>query len=290
LTRAATRCAVRCAAIVVPVAAEVSYVVGGLSQTALFTLVGAIWLLVIVEFPGNRQVRALAYCGLGINGAVLITAGTLVEPIPWLAVTLMFVFGVAVTLAGALRETIAAGQRATLVAYVLPVCTPPAPTTARLLGWAIALAICVPGALFLFPPRHHGDLRRHAAQVCSALADRLDGVGSGDDVSRAMSELEKNFMSADYRPVGLTAGGRALVRVVDALKWLTDRVGHDDAWGWRTCRRPRSRYCGAAPERSTPHSCPGGPSMASSSTPRWPNCVHYKATLSRGRRRFACRR
>ena len=29
--------------------------------------------------------RAVAYGGLGINGAVLITLGTLVAPIPWLA-------------------------------------------------------------------------------------------------------------------------------------------------------------------------------------------------------------
>ena len=46
-----------------------------------------------------------------------------------------------------------------------------------------------------------------------------------------MSALEKNFMSADYRPVGLTAGSRALVRVVEDLKWLTDRVGNDDDVG-----------------------------------------------------------
>ena len=226
------------AAVVVPMAGVVSYSIAGPSQTALFTVLGAIWLLGLVDFPGNRRVRALAYCGLGVNGAVLITVGTLVQPIPWLAVALTFVLGVAVTLAGVLSETIAAGRRVTLLLYVLPVCTPPAPVTARLLGWAIALAICVPAALFLFPPRHHNDLRRHAAQVCTALADRLDGVGSGDEVSSAMSALEKNFMSADYRPVGLTAGSRALVRVVDDLKWLADQVGDDDDVGLADMQAP----------------------------------------------------
>ena len=74
------------AAIVVPIAGVVSYSVAGLSQTALFTLLGAIWLLGLVDFPGNRRVRAsAAYCGLGFNGAVLITIGTLVQSIPWLA-------------------------------------------------------------------------------------------------------------------------------------------------------------------------------------------------------------
>ena len=219
------------AAIIVPVAGVVGYCLAGPSQTALFTLLGAIWLLGLVDFPGNRRVRALGYCGLGINGAVLISVGTLVQPFPWLAVALTFVLGVAVTLAGVLSETIAAGRRVTLLLYVLPVCMPPAPVTARLLGWAIALAVCVPAALFLLSPRHGDDLRGHAAQVCTALADRLDGGGSGDEVSSAMSALEKNFMSAEYRPVRLTAGSRALVRVVEDLKWLTDRVGDDDDVG-----------------------------------------------------------
>jgi hypothetical protein len=212
------------AAIVVPLATAVSFLVVGGSQAPLFTIIGSIWLMVLTDFPGNRQQRALAYCGLGFNGAVLITLGTVVAPIPWLAVTLMFVLGVAVTLAGVLSETIAAGQRATLLAYVLPVCIPAGPIGERLLGWAIALAVCVPAALFFLPPRHHGDLRRHAAQVCGALADRLEGVGSASDVTHAMDALRSNFLGADFRPVGMSAGSRVLVRVIDDLEWITDRV------------------------------------------------------------------
>jgi uncharacterized membrane protein YccC len=213
------------AAIVVPLAAAVSYLVVGGSQAPLFTLIGAFWFMVLVDFPGNRQNRALAYCGLGFNGAVLIALGTLVAPIPWLAVTLMFVLGVAVTLAGVLSSTIAAGQRATLLTYILPVCTPVGSISERLLGWAIALAICVPAALFLLAPRHFSELRRHAAQVCTALADRLEGQGSEPDVSAAMDALSANFLAANFRPVGLSAGSRALVRVIDDLQWITDRVG-----------------------------------------------------------------
>jgi hypothetical protein len=143
---------------------------------------------------------------------------------PWLAVTLMFILGVVVISAGVLSETIAAGQRVTLLAYVLPVCTPIGPIGERLLGWAIALVVCVPAALFLLPPRHHSELRRHAAQVCGALAGRLEGVGSTSDVLRAMDALRANFFDADFRPVGLTAGSRALVRVVEDLEWVADRV------------------------------------------------------------------
>jgi hypothetical protein len=212
------------AAIVVPLAAAVSFLVSGGSQATLFTIVGALWLMVLVDFPGDRRGRALAYCGVGFNGVVLIAVGSLVAPIPWLAVTLIFVLGVAVTLAGVLSETIAAGQRVTLLAYVLPVCTPIGPIGERLLGWAIALVVCIPAALFLLPPRHQSGLRSHAAQVCGALADLLEGVGSAAQVSRAMKALRANFFDTHYRPVGLAAGSQALVQVVDDLEWVADRV------------------------------------------------------------------
>ncbi|PZF98985.1 FUSC family protein, partial [Nonomuraea aridisoli] len=108
--------------------------------------------------------------------------------------------------------------------FVLPLCTPVGPIADRLLGWVIALVVCVPAALFLFPPRHHDELRRTAARVCRVLAYRLEGSASARDVNRAMNELYESFLGADYRPVALTAGSRALVRVVDDLGWISDRV------------------------------------------------------------------
>lgn len=217
------------AAITVPVAAGVSLGVAGGTAAPLFTYLGAFWLMVVTDFPGNRQARALGYLGLGVNGSILIAIGTLVRPIPWLAVMLMFVLGVVVTLAGAVSETMSASQRATLLLYVWPVCTPVGPIGERLLGWLIAVLICVPASLFFLPPRHYGELRRRAAKVCAALADRIEGIGSAADVTGAMDALQANFLAASFRPVGLSAGSRGLVRIVDHLQLVRDRV--DDHTG-----------------------------------------------------------
>src|SRR5262245_14726783 len=74
------------AGIVLPIAAAVGFAIGGGSQTPMFAIFGSVALLITVDFPGNRPARALAYCGLGLNGVILITVGSLVAPHPWLAV------------------------------------------------------------------------------------------------------------------------------------------------------------------------------------------------------------
>jgi hypothetical protein len=215
------------AAIVVPLAAGFGRLIVGGTAAPLFAVLGAYWLMVVTDFPGNRQNRAVAYLGLGLNGSILIVLGTLVTRVAWLAVMLTLILGVAVTLAGALSETMSAGQRTTLLCFVWPVCTPAGPAGERLLGWLIALALCVPASLFLLPPRHHDALRRNAAQVCAALADRIEGIGSTVELSTAMDRLRATFLAASSRPVGLTAGSRALMRVVDHLGLVSERVDDD---------------------------------------------------------------
>lgn len=213
------------AGIVIPFATLAVYLLAGDTQAPAFTVFGSIALLIVSDFPGPPATRALAYCGLGVNGAVLITVGTLAAPYPWLAVPLCFAVGVSVSLLSLLSEIFASAQRAALMAFLLPVCaTPVGPVAERLLGWGIALLACVPAALFLFPPRYDTELRTLAARVCTALADRIEGATETDDVAAAMDALQRKFIGTVFRPLALSAGNRSLIRVVSNLRWLCDRV------------------------------------------------------------------
>lgn len=217
------------AAIAIPVAAAISYLVAGNAQTPVFTLVGSMALLVAADFPGNLANRALAYGSLAVNGAVFITLGTWAAPHPWIAVPLCFAVGALVSILGLLSEIIAAAQRAMLMTFLLAVCVPVGPVDERLLGWLLALLVCVPAALFLFPPRSGTELRHLAARVCAALADRIEGGGSVGETTAAMDELTKEFMGSAFRPVALTAGSRGLIRVISNLRWLCERFEPDAA-------------------------------------------------------------
>ena len=224
----ALRWAVR-AAVAIPLAATIAYLFSGNAQTPVFTLVGSMALMVAADFPGTVATRALAYAGLAVIGTILITVGTLAAPHPWIVVPLCFVVGAAVTVLSLLSEMIAGGQRAMLMVFLLPVCAPPGPLDERLHGWLLALVICIPAALFLFPPRYTAELRHLAAKVCTALADRLAGGGSAEEIAAAMDALHTEFLGSAFRPVALTAGARSLIRVVSNLRWLCDRISPDTA-------------------------------------------------------------
>lgn len=228
------------AGIVIPIVALVSHLLADGTQAPAFAVFGSISLLIVSNFPGPLATRALAFCGLAVTGAILISVGTLAAPYPWLAVPLCFAVGAGVSLLGLLSEIFAASQRAALMAFLLPVCTIPAgPVDERLLGWLIALLICVPAALFLFPPRYGGELRTLAARVCTVLADRLAGTETAgpdaesdpgsdarsDPVTTAVDALRRKFVGTAFRPIAMSAGSRALIRVVSNLQWLSGRVG-----------------------------------------------------------------
>ncbi|MDY6810543.1 MAG: FUSC family protein [Actinomycetota bacterium] len=213
------------AGLVIPLAFALGLAVGG-AQTPLFAAFGSFAVLVFADFPGDRRARATSYLGLGVVGTAMITVATVVSRFAWLSVTAMFVVGAVVIFVGVLSAALAAAQRSVLLTFVLPVATPAPPSAIpdRLLGWAIALACGVPAALYLLAPHHHDRLRRQAAQTCRLLADLVTGDGDPGEARATMRDLRTSFQATACRPVGLSAGSRALVRVVGELEWLTDRL------------------------------------------------------------------
>lgn len=214
-------------AIIVPIVAAIAVHVGG-PQTPLFAIFGTIALLVLVDFPGNRTRRAVSFAGLAVVGYVLITVGTILATPAWVGVVSMLMVGVVVSYLAILSSSFAAGQRAALLAFVLPVAVPDVgPISDRLLGWTLALVFCIPAALYLLPPDHHDALRRRAREVCEVLAEHIamsdTDTASTARVMDAMNNLRQAYLGTDSRPTGLTAGSRALARVVDDLEWLALR-------------------------------------------------------------------
>ncbi|PYE17954.1 putative membrane protein YccC [Williamsia limnetica] len=217
-------------AIVVPIGAAIALQLGG-AQTPLFTIFGSFALLVLVDFPGTRGRRAVSYAVLAVVGYAFITVATFLAKPGWLGALSMLVVGVVVSFAAILSSSFSAAQRAALLLFVLPVASPAGPLADRLLGWTLALAFSVPAALFLLPPRHHDELRERARDVCAGLAARLEQrpheagpPERGAGIDDAMDRLRQTYLGSDTRPAGLTAGSRALIRVVDDLEWLTSQV------------------------------------------------------------------
>ncbi|MET0326489.1 MAG: FUSC family protein [Ilumatobacteraceae bacterium] len=230
--REAGRRAARCA-VAIPLAFLVADKVIGGTQLPLYASFGGFALLVFADFPGDRRTRAVSYGALGVAGAVLISLGTVVAG-PWpLSVATTLVVATAVLFAGVLSAAISAAGRALLLTFILPVTSPDGPSVIpeRLGGWLLALVVCVPAALFLFPPVFHDRFREATARACGALADLLDvhlaggsattETSSADEATGRMGELQTTYRDATDRPIGLTAGSRALVRLVAELEWLT---------------------------------------------------------------------
>ncbi|MFJ3640226.1 FUSC family protein [Streptomyces sp. NPDC090108] len=196
-------------------------------------------MLLLVEFTGPMMQRLRAQLSLTAAWGVLICLGTVVAHPPWAAVVSTVVVGFLVLFGGVVSSVLAGASTALLLAFILPVTTP-APLAqlperlagAGLAAAAAALAIC------LLWPRPAGDpVAPPAARVCRAAAlqlrteaAHLDGGPQAPGVplcgvaaertEAAAEDLRHAFEATPYRPAGLSATSRALVRLVDELTWL----------------------------------------------------------------------
>ncbi|RDV44406.1 FUSC family protein [Leifsonia sp. ku-ls] len=232
------------AAIAVPLLFLLGSRVIGSPEVALFSAFGSFALLLFVDFGGPLGERVQAQLALAVAGAVLVTLGTLASSPVWLSATGMAVVALVVLFAGAVSSVIASSGTSLLLTFILPVMLPGTPATIgpRLLGWAIAAAVSVAAITLLWPAPTREPLRGRAVDACRALAARVraltpgtappehapDADATAAEAESAVTALHTGFLATPYRPTGLSAPARTVVRLVDELIWLNSVVDQLD--------------------------------------------------------------
>jgi uncharacterized membrane protein YccC len=225
-------------ALVMPAMFAVGDHVIGNATLATFAAFGSFAMLLLVDFAGPIRARLFDQAALGIACAVLIAVGTLCSRTTWLAVVAMAVVAFTVLFAGVVSSVLAGATTALLLAFILPVSLagPAASIPDRVAGWGLAAAVSLPAIALLWPAPVRNPVRAAASSASRALATRLraeiaylrarsddafaarsTAVAESDQAVQAMQSL---FFATPYRPGGLSTDARAIVRLVDELRWF----------------------------------------------------------------------
>jgi uncharacterized membrane protein YccC len=204
-----------------------------------FLAFGSFAMLLLVDFPGTLVERIQAQASLGLACAVLIALGTLASQSQPVAVISMVLVAFVVLFAGVVSSVFASASTSLLLAFILPVSLP-GPVSQipdRVAGWGLAAAVSVVAVTVLWPAEVCNPIRGLAIEACRALAARLRaGVAfvrsdGGPDAHAAfaaavagaeasVAAMGNVFYATPYRPGGLTVDARAVIRLVDELRWL----------------------------------------------------------------------
>ncbi len=234
----ALRRAVR-AAVLMPVLFAIADKVIANSEVAYFAAFGSFAMLLLVDFPGTISDRLQAQAALGVACVVLIALGTLASQSTPVAVIAMVSVGFMILFAGVVSSVLASAATSLLLAFILPV-TLAGPASAipdRVAGWGMAAAVSLLAVAFLWPAPARNPIRTTAIAACRALAVRLraetawvlsDGSSAARETYEAavaaanqtVGQLQSRFFATPYRPTGLSTDARAVVRLVDELRWL----------------------------------------------------------------------
>ena len=228
------------AAICLPAAFALGIKVIDNPDVAVFCAFGSIAMLLLADFRGSTRDRLKAQATLAIVGAAFVCVGTLASSSEALAAIAMALVGVVVIFAGVISSMLAGATIALLLGFILPVSLvgPASTIPDRLAGWGIAAGFSMLAITFLWPSRVQTPLRPAVITALRALAARLRADGSGDkapsstaraaidqQADAALAALARQFNASPYRPIGLSMASRALVRLVDELRWLGEVSG-----------------------------------------------------------------
>jgi uncharacterized membrane protein YccC len=106
---------------------------------------------------------------------------------------------------------------------------PPSAIPDRLMGWGLAAGCSVVAIWLLWPLPGRDPVRSGAIAACRALAARLRpdaGEEAAAASAAAVESLHTMFFATPFRPAGLSTAARAVVRLVDELRWLDEIVAH----------------------------------------------------------------
>jgi len=239
---AALRRATR-AALIMPALFALAGPVLGNPAMATFAAFGSFAMLLLVDFGGSIRNRVQCQAALGVACAVFICLGTLASRTTWLAAVLTAALAFAVLFAGVVSSVLASATTALLLSLILPVSLPgPASSIPdRVAGWGLAAAVSLLAISLLWPAPARDPVRSSAIAACRALAARLRAEiafvvagrpASGEAVYQeavaaadaAVEAVQTGFFATPYRPTGLSTSARAVVRLVDELRWLNSVV------------------------------------------------------------------
>jgi uncharacterized membrane protein YccC len=210
---------------------------------ATFAAFGSFAMLLLVDFSGPIRDRLLDQAALGVACAALISLGTLASRTTWVAAVAMAAVAFVVLFAGVVSSVLAGATTALLLSFILPVSLPGTASSipGRVAGWGLAAVASLFAISLLWPSPTRNPVRGAAIAACRALADRLhaeiewmmsDRSPEADEAKRAavaraddaVAHVQTVFFATPYRPTGLTTDARAVVRLVDELKWLNSIV------------------------------------------------------------------
>jgi fusaric acid resistance family protein len=192
---------------------------------ATFAAFGSFAMLLLVDFTGPMRARLRAQAALAVTGAVFVCLGTLVSQSAWLAAGAMALVAFGVLFAGVVSSVLAGATTALLLAFILPVSLsgPVSSIPDRVAGWGLASGAALLAVGLLWPAPARDPVRSAAIAGCRALATRLRGGGIAP-ANEAVEALHAVFFATPYRPTGLSTAARAVVRLVDELRWLNTIV------------------------------------------------------------------
>lgn len=215
----------------------------GNPTVATFAAFGSFAMLLLVDFTGSIKDRVFAQAALGIACALLICLGTLASRSTGVAAVAMAIVAFAVLFAGVVSSVLASATTALLLAFILPVSLtgPVSSVPDRVAGWGLAALASLFAISLLWPSPTRNPVRTAAIDACRALAERLRAevsyvmsngsldahqahraaVERADEAERKMQTV---FFATPYRPTGLATEARAVIRLVDELRWLSSIV------------------------------------------------------------------